>query len=162
MDYNIYIHTVSQGGNQSPTTPWQLRTSGNENGTIPGGDSSPSTAVQEGASFLRNPDSLIAGVMSTAIGKLGIGAIIVKAIADITDKAISMYQSYASTASGDYKFQITYNNFKTAIQSVMHPFSTGLQAQMRDLQIKKENLANEQQRLLLGDSVINSQYGRYL
>lgn len=162
MDYNIYIHTVSQGGNESPTIPWQLKTTGNENGAVAGGEFSPSTAVKEGASFLRNPDSLIAGVMSTAIGKLGVGALIVKVIANITDKAITMYQSYAAPASGDYKFQIAYNNFKAGIQSVMHPFSTGLQAQMRDLQIRKENLANEQQRLLLGDSVINSQYGRYL
>lgn len=167
-DYNIYLTSVGNNGqgNSSPTTPWQLRGgvggSGGDSGENMGGGFDPSNAVRRGAAFLQNPDSLIGSVLKTPIGKLGIAAVVIGAAINITDKAITMYQSYASPASGDYKFQIDYSNFKQSVHNFMHPFSTEIQRQFNQLQIKKENLANEQARLLLGGTYLNAPYGRYL
>jgi len=164
-DYNIYLHSVSNAkGNESPTTPWQLLggEGGDNVGGSGGGGFSPSTAIHAGAAFLRNPDSAIGGVMSSTLGKLGIVGFIAVTAVKLTDKAITMYNGYASSANGDYKFAIDYNNFKNAIHTAFHPFSTELERQQNALQIKKDNLKNEQDRLLLGGSFINSPYGRYL
>jgi hypothetical protein len=167
-DYNIYLTSVGNDGqgNSSPTTPWQLRGgaggSGGDSGDNMGGGFDPSNAVRRGAAFLQNPDSMIGSVLRTPIGKLGIASVIIGAAINITDKAVTMYQSYSSSASGNYKYQIEYSNFKQNLHNFMHPFSNEVQRQMSALQIKKENLANEQERLLLGGSVLNAPYGRYL
>lgn len=163
-DYNIYIHTIgSNGQDRSPTTPWQVAMSDEGSGdVVSGGDFNPSSAVRKGASFLSNPDSAIGSILKTPIGKIGAVGIAIMAAIHLTDKAITMYQAYAAPASGDYKFQIEYNNFKQSIHNTFHPFSTEIQRQYNTLQIKKENLANEQARLLLGGTYINSPYGRYL
>lgn len=162
MDYNIYIHSVSANGNQSPTSPWQLQSDDSNGEIVSGGGFSPSSTVKKAGAFLSNPDSLIGKVMATGVGKLGVAAVIISTIIRLTDKAITMYQSYAAPASGDYKFQIEYNNFKQTMHNVMTPFSTEIQRQQAELQIKKEKLANEQQMQLLGGTMINSPYGRYL
>lgn len=157
-DYNIYIRTLgTSGGESSPTQPWS------DDGET--GGKNPATAINKVSGFIQNPDSIIGSIMRTPIGKIGAAAVLVGAMVaaiSITDKAINMYQSYASSASGDYKYQIEYNNFKTQIHNGFHPFSTEIRKQMFNLQIKKENLANEQQRLLLGGTFLNSPYGRYL
>lgn len=164
-DYNIYIHAINNGTSQaSPTTPWQLKEgSGSaDGGTISGGGGSPASMISKGAAFITNPDSLIGGIVSSTWGKMGIAGVVIAAAISITDKAVTMYQGYASSASGDYKAAIDYNNFKAVVHNVFRPFSTEVQRQQMVLQIKKDNLANEQQRLLLGGSFINSPYGRYL
>ena len=161
MDYNIYLRTISTTREASPTTPWQVSGEGGSNEVI-GDGFSPASAITRGAAVLRNPDSLISGVLSTGIAKAGIIGIAFMAAIHITDRAITMYQSYAAPASGDFKTSIDYNNFKVQIHNTFHPFSTEIQRQQNRLQIKKENLANEQQRLLLGGTFLNSPYGRYL
>lgn len=166
MDYNIYIHTMSQGNNDNPTTPWSLRDSGggnqgdgNEN--IPGGFS-PSSAVQRGAAFLTNPDSLIGKALSSPIGKIGVAAVVVKAAIDITKKTIETYQSFYAPNTGDYRFQIQYNNFNRTLESIKQPFSTGLSIIQRMYEERKINAISEQKRLLTGGTVLNSRSGRYL
>lgn len=165
-DYNIYIHTVgTSGNNSSPTTPFQLRgteqTASGSGESIDGGFS-PSTIVQKGAAFISNPDSAIGAVMASTIGKIGIAAFVVNTVTKITDKALTMYNNYATTASGNYKFSIEYNNYKTALHNALTPFSTEVNRQLNQLQINKENAKNEQERMLLGGTIINAPYGRYL
>lgn len=154
-DYNIYIRTLgTSGGESSPTQPWS------DDGET--GGTSPANAVKKVGSFIQNPDSLIGAVFRSPIGKLGIiGAVAAIAI-NVTDKATSNFFAYSSSASGDFKTAVAYNNVKTSIHNFFHPFSNAMQVQFNKLEIRKQNLANEQQRLLLGGSFLNSPYGRYL
>lgn len=167
MDYNIYIHTVSQGGNESPTTPWSLRgigeqTNGDGNENISGGGFSPSTAIKRGAAFLSNPDSLIGTALSTPIGKIGIAAVVIKAAIDITKKTINTYQSFYAPNTGDYRFQTQYNNFNRTLDAVKQPFSTGISILQGMLEEKRKDSISEQKRLLTGGTILNSSSGRYL
>ena len=162
MDYNIYIRTRGSGGGvDSQTTPWQLKTSDGEfqqdTGSGDGGFS-----VKQAGAFLANPDSAISKVLNTPAGKVGAVIGVICTLAAITGKVISMYDAYRSSATGDFQFQIGYNNFKQHIQNLLHPFSTEVQRQMSSLQIKKDNLKAEQERLLLGGTILNAPYGRYL
>lgn len=164
-DYNIYIHTVgTSGNNSSPTTPFQLRGTSETSGTgeIVSGGFDPSTTVKKGAAFISNPDSAIGAVMASTIGQMGVLTFALGTAIRITDKALTMYNNYATTASGNYKFAIDYNNFKQRIHNILTPFSTEINRQLNQLQINKENAKNQQERMLLGGTIINAPYGRYL
>lgn len=162
-DYNIYIRTRSTLFGSNPVTPWQFREGQeNESGESSIGGFSPANAIRRGAAFAANPDSLISNVLHTTIGRIGLISVAATAAWNITDKAISMYQSFAAPASGDYKFQIDYSNFKQQIHNAFHPISIAIERQRNLLELRKQNLANEQQRLLLGGTFLNSPYGRYL
>lgn len=171
-DHNIYIRYVGAGTgtNQasSPTTPWSLSSasenaSGGANDNVNGGGGfSPSSVIKRGANYLMHPGSMVSDIFNTTIGRVGLAVGAIKIIEGITNKAINMYQSYAAAASGDFKFQIDYSNFKQQIHNTFHPIQTEINRQYNNLQLKKDTLASEQQRLLLGGTATNSPYGRYL
>jgi len=166
QDYNIFIHSDLSTASK-PTTPKQLRPKGangeSDKGTNIAG------AISKVGSFIQNPDSAISAVMGKGVGAIAsagvVGAIIVvaaKVIFGTADKVITTYNNYASSASGDYARAITYNNFKQALTNTLHPVSTEISRQQAQLQIKKQNAINEQQQLLTGGTILNSEYGRYL
>lgn len=171
-DYNIYIHSF--GNYDSPTTPFQVREEsdtsgvGGEGGSGGGGFG----AIRRAASFVSNPDSALGAVMNTAsgairtaakaLGPVGIITILFGAAIKIASKVDEMYMSYASPASGDFRRLYQYENTKQAIHMLTHPFSTEIQRQKAQLQIKMQNAKNEQEMLLTGGTIYNSKYGRYL
>ena len=166
-DYNIYIHAFT--GSNSPTTPTQLRTDIDESSGGSGENGGKAFGlIRKAASFLRNPDSLISATQSAASGTLGtiIGVGLVafgfKAAINIADKVITTYHSFADPNTGDYKFSIDYANVKTTINNFLHPFSALISQQQNYYEIKRENKRNEQAELLLGGTIYNSRYGRYL
>lgn len=163
-DYNIYIHAFS--GESSPTTPFQLRESGESAGgsESPGGGSA-FTAITRMSAFISNPDSMIGNVASTAtgtIGKASIGFAFLIALAAIVKKSADYYIPIVASASGDYGFQIAYNNFNQTIHNILTPFSTEFQRRRNVIEINKKNAKNEQERILTGGTIYGSQYGRYL
>lgn len=162
-DYNIYLRADLKTGENSPTKPNQIKDKKNK--------VSPKKVAGMVSSFIQNPDSAIgftlskaAGTISKAAGTGAAGAALVIGVAavKITDKVITMYNNYASSASGDYAFQIQYGNFKQTIHNVLHPFSTEVNRQYSQLEIRKQNSVNEQRLLLTGGSILNSEYGRFL
>ena len=163
-DYNIYIHSFS--GESNPTTPFQLRGNGSGDSASDGNDSGVNGfgIINKAAAFVQNPDSAIGAVMNSAttvMGKLApvmIGA----ALVSIAKRVVDLYVPYASSASGDYGFQVKYNNFFQEFHNFTHPFSTAIQKQRNQLEIKKTNARNEQERLLFGGTIYSSKYGRNL
>lgn len=161
-DYNIYIHGDGGGNNDDPTKPFQTRNDGE-------GKFDPTQVVSKASSFVQNPDSIISSTMGAgirAVAKAGVvgalAVIAVKTVVGITDKVITLYNNYASSAGGNYNGIITYNNFKQTIHNVFTPVSTEIQRQQAQLEIRKANAVNEQQRLLTGGTILNAQNGRYL
>lgn len=160
-DYNIYIHAIGTGGasNQSPTTPWSAREGGDAfSQTESQGGSDASGAVRSftrAAAFVSNPDSLV----STGISKLAkfIPAILLAgAVVKISDAILSNVIEFSEIESGDYRNGIAYQNFKIGIHNVLRPISTAINHFKIERQWARENRKLEQQRDLLGDSVINS------
>lgn len=166
MDYNIYIHSISTVSNESPTTPFQLRNNGEVNAAgsadaVSGGGGA-ATAVRMGAAFLMHPDSSISGVMSTAVGKLGVVAAVASVVKDVTFKAFEQMGAYLAVQAGEYELQYGFNNFKQVLHNVFTPFSTYHEIERNRWHLRVENAKSEQKRLLLGGSIINANYGRYL
>lgn len=163
-DYNIFIHSLTNY--ESPTTPVQLRENADISGV--GGEGGEGGSgfgfVRRTAAFLTNPDSLIGEVQSTASGVISkiapIAALV--AVIGIGKKVVDLYVPYSSNASGNYDFQIKYNNFNQVLRNITHPFGTAIQRQIAMLDMKKENAKNEQERLLFGGTIYDSKYGRYL
>ncbi len=166
-DYNIYIH--SYGQYDSPTTPVQLRADSDTSGVGGEGGAGGSGfgAVRRAASFIQDPDSAIGAVLSTASGVLkstNLAPVIfaVGALMKIADKTISFYNELTVSNSGDHAFQIQYNNFKQQIHNAFHPYTTGVNRTIALNELRRENVRNEQERLLTGGTIYNSRYGRYL
>lgn len=165
-DYNIYIHTVSTGGESSPTTPWQLRPSDQASGevgeVVSGGEFSPSTAVRQAGAFLTNPDSAISTVLHSTVAKVGLVAFAVTTALKIADKALTEYSNAQSTLGGQGNLEKNISNFKTTLHNALTPFSMTMSVFRGSQKLWVENTRNEQQRQLLGGTLTNSPYGRYL
>ena len=148
-DYNIYIHTIGGGSSDSgsKTTPVSFNS---ESPT-----KSWTSVAQKGISIASNPDSLVSsgiGAFAKAIPAIAIAYAAIK----LTDKAITTVNSFVTTETGDYRFTVGYENFKTNIRTVLTPFSSSLSALKSVQNMRIEDMKRSQQRELLGDSVINS------
>lgn len=161
-DYNIYIRTIGgEGGEGSAVKPFQTG----------GGDAAKEASqfISKAGAFMENPDSALGAVKNAGVGTLskalpwvGVAILAVGIAAKVTDSIVTKYQSYTSSASGDYTDTINYGNFKQLLQNAFTPFSTAIRVQMARLEIRKANARNEQEMLLTGGTILNSQYGRYL
>lgn len=171
-DYNIYIHNVT-GGNDAPTTPFQLKDGAGEGAA--GGEGASGGGfgfVKRAASFVTNPDSAVGTVMNTASGGLksmgegagaiGIAAIAIAAALTITHKLLQINLAYSTPASGDYKYKIDYDNIVQAFNNGFHPISTYFASRQAQLNNKIQNVKAEQEQLLTGGTIYDSRYGRYL
>lgn len=169
-DYNIYIHAFS--GESSPTSPFQLRGGSSDEGGVEGSAASGGDAfglIRRASSFIQNPDSAIGKVANTAsgalmsgVGKIGIAIFAVGALLKITKSVADKYIAYSTSATGDYAFQIKYNNFFQVMHNALHPVSNEIQRQYTQLEIIKRNQKVEQERLLFGGTIYTDKYGRNL
>lgn len=161
-DYHIYLHN-SAGETPNPTKPKETQEGGKNKKTSP-----TVNFINQATNLIVNPDSLISSA-KTKIGgtlksaaKIAVPLAIAGALIKIGDKVITEYLSFSETASGNYTGSFAYGNFKQSVHNFFHPFSTWLGHEKAKLQIKVGNLRNEQERLLLGGTIYNSNYGRYL
>lgn len=169
-DYNIYIHAFS-GGNDSPTTPNQMKTNSDAGGiSAESGGSGGFGMARRAASFLTNPDSMIGSIIGKGVefatSTLGITAIAATLAFSVVKKiALKNEEYYAKVIapnSGNYNHVHEFNNIKQMINNVMHPIAAFENHYQMVQEIKRKNEANEQNMLLTGGTVINSPYGRYL
>lgn len=124
MDYHIYIHNQNEGGGESPTKP------------KPKPKPKPTKPKPK-------PKGNGIGWMAVAV-----------TAAKCADKAFTTYDSFASAATGDYRYGMAYSNAKAAFGMAINPLSaiSVLQSEhMTAIQNKKAEL----QRELLGDSMIS-------
>lgn len=166
MDYHIYLHNSTSGQQAPQTTPKQVkpieqRTSGKTKPNVSG-------MIATTTNLITNPDSLISSAMSKSagvlktVGKFVVPLFITHALYRITDKIATEYFAITETASGDYTGSFVLGNIKQSIHNLTHPFSTVFSSFKAQHQIKIGNMRTEQERLLLGGTIYNSNYGRYL
>lgn len=169
-DYNIYIH--SYGQYDSPTTPFQTRAESDTSGVGGEGGGSGGSgfgAVRRSASFISDAKSMISEVLNSNAGALlgvggaiGLAGVAAKTAYNLVDKTVSTFNTYIHAPSGEFKYQIRWDNFKQNLHNIFHPISAEFERERRLLEMRNQNLKSEQERLLMAGTVYNSRYGRYL
>ena len=142
MDYNIYIHDKTSGQSK----PTQARVGGGTN-----------TTPKESASQLQSSDGkLSAASQLFKVGKAGKVAVIMYAAYKIADKVVSTIEPFVTRETGDYRFSVTYNNYKSALGVVLNPIGSVTSYLSYQQEIRLFNQRQEQARMLLGEGSINS------
>lgn len=142
MDYNIYIHDKTSGQSK----PTQARVSGGTN-----------TTPKESASQSQSSDGkLSAASQLFKVGKAGKTAAIIYAVYKITDKVVSTIEPFVTRETGDYRFNVAYNNYKSALGVVLNPVGSVTSYLSYQQEMRLFNQKQEQSRMLIGESSINS------
>ena len=149
MDYNIYIHDKTS----SQSKPTQARKSGGTNTTAQKQTSGGTTA--SGGFSLKALKSGL-GNKIPAMGKVGIVLYAINKAVSWTEKAIELVEPFVTRETGDYRFKVAYGNYKTLKNNILNPFSTLVSDLTVYQQNRLFNKRQEEERLLLGDSFINS------
>lgn len=77
-------------------------------------------------------------------------------IADLTYKAVDYLTPYFATETGDYSFNIAYDNFFATLNMVFNPVDTILSFVEIEQRNRLENQRRTQQRILYGDTFVNA------
>ena len=142
MDYNIYIHDKTSGQSK----PTQARVGGGTN-----------TTPKESASQSQSSDGkLSAASQLFKVGKAGKTAAIIYAVYKISDKVVSTIEPFVTRETGDYRFSVTYNNYKSALGVVLNPIGSVTSYLSYQQEMRLFNQKQEQSRMLIGESSINS------
>lgn len=151
-DYNIYIHSATNlGGQDNPTKAWSqqnLQQTEAWNNDYSGYQQTYNSNT-ELPDYLKNRgiDALKKAIPAVAIAI---------AVYKIANKIVSTIEPFITRESGDYRFQTGYSNFKVGMGMIFNPSGTALNALTYFQENRIFNRGQEQQRLLLGDSFINS------
>lgn len=153
-DYNINLRIVD-GTQKSPTKP---KTS--ENKPTSTKSSSVSSSFKQIINSMMSPDALISqglGAVSKAVPVIA-GAM---AVIKVGDKVYQNLMKVHTIQSGNFTSQINYNNFKSTLNAMIHPFSTALNRMYYNMEIQNQNERLELNRSLLGDTILNGKDGGY-
>lgn len=152
---NKCIPNQDQNNNTKPIdTPSGSGSSGG------GSDSgSGSTGGGNGGGFIKiikNPMGALVGGASKAIPVVA-GVLLTAKIADsIVEAVLPYYEGY----TGDYRVGFNYSNAKSVIGAVMNPIGTLNNVFTKQMEMYRENLKVQEQRLLTGNSIVNTYGGR--
>ena len=151
MDYNIYIRSIGEQSEGSPTTPWNPQRRSETQAWQP--------SATKTINSLGNPDGMVnAGV--SAITKALPWVAVAYAVVKIGTKVYDASLEFSTAETGDYRATLERRNFKAALSWITSPFSNALNYMRAQQGIRIEDQKREEHRKLLGDSEINSLYGR--
>lgn len=144
MDYNIYIHSIQDGGSPSPTTPWKPENKEGE-GTMP---------WKKAAETVSNPSSLVSGPMgalSKAIPAVAAAYVAVK----IGQKAYALGVELSTIQTGNYTAKVEMDNIRNVFSWIVSPYSHALSYYKAQQQFAIEDAKRAQDRALFGDATLN-------
>lgn len=156
-DYNIYIHNVNGDSNSSsPTKAWKKT----QDSPTKAWDAGIETAdASEMVSDSTSSVSALKGIGAAVKSHPVVAAAIV--VTTLTLKAIDTITPFVARETGDYTWSVFWGNAKNTINSVLKPFSTAHGFAENYQETKIFNKAQEQQRLLIGESYTNSTIRRF-
>lgn len=169
-NYNIYLKSDVTGhaGENEATTKVGKKTK--DEGKV-SKEVTTEAKIQRITGFITNPDSALSfakqslikssGVMETG-SVTSIATVALKAAFAIADKTINVYNSFAVPASGNANFQKQWSNIKRSLQIVKNPIQTAYDALLTTERQYIENLRREENSILLGGTILGSEYGRFL
>lgn len=148
QDYHIYIHGDSSnfngGGNQ--TKPFSAKEETGFSGQEIAGK-----AFQT-ASTIASGNAVSSG--AAALGKIMPLVAITIAAIKVYDKIITTGLSHVEEYTGNYKWNVDYNNFKTQLNNTIHPIRHFLSVKHQEAQFNKQNKEIAQQNRLIGNSIL--------
>ena len=151
MDYNIYIGCIGEQSEGSPTTPWNPQRRTETQAWQP--------SATKAINSLGNPDGLVSegvSALTKAIPWVAVALLVTKVGTKVYDTALE----FSTAETGDYRATMERRNFKAALSWITSPFSNALNYMKAQQGIRIEDQKREEHRKLLGDSEINSLYGR--
>lgn len=158
-DYHIYLHNTEGGYNPNSasvqTKPFENRKDDS------GGGRSDSLApfIQKGMQTTYSTVTSGGGAyVSQGIAMLGkVNPYVMLAIAvtmTVSKILVNAMESY-SAYTGDYRHDIGFNNLKTDISNFLNPYGHWQYQNRREIQIRNQNLALEEQKTLVGNLYSN-------
>lgn len=163
QSYTIYIRYPSEKTNNkcipnnenvvNNTKPMNTPSGGSSGGS--GEDSSgvsPSGIVR----MIKNPMSALIGGASKAMPAVAGALAAAKFVDYVVETALPFYEGY----TGDYRVSFNYANAKAVIGALTNPIGAMTSVAQRQMEIYRENLKVQQQRMLTGNSIINTYGGR--
>lgn len=168
-NYHIYIHDKTKGNYKSggakkptqPTSPIDTPSGGEGGGSGGGGGTSPffpsggrekpftpSSIIK----FVENPTGSVLNMLSQAYPVVKVGVEVAKFAIKVADTTIA----YFSTEAGNFGTQIRMSNLKQTFTNLTKPVSAILNAVKYNQELRLTNQRYSEQRLLLGDSLINN------
>lgn len=82
---------------------------------------------------------------------------IAKKAYEITMTTLNYMEPFITTSSGDYNFATELKNFQNTVNAIMSPVGTVINYYQEQNRRRVFNLGQEQNRMLLGDSIINEE-----
>ena len=163
QSYAIYIRYPNEQSNNkckpkpeenNNAKPLDTPSGGGSSGGEDGG--SGGTYIPGVVKIIKNPMGTLVGGVSKAVPIVA-GVLMAAKIADsIVESAIPFYEGY----TGDYRVGFNYANAKAVIGAITNPIGALTNVAQRQMEIYRQNLQVEQQRMLTGNSIINTYGGR--
>ena len=165
QSYAIYIRYPNEQTNNK-TIPNQEQNNNTKpidtpsgGGSVGGGDSGSSGGGGSAVGIVRtikSPMRTLLGSASKALPLIGV----VYATAKIVDMAVETALPYYEGYTGDYRVGFNYANAKSVIGAIANPLGTLNNVATRQMEMYRENLRVQEQRLLTGNSILNTYGGR--
>ena len=155
QSYAIYIRYPNEQSNNrckprqeenNNTKPIDTPSGGGSSGGEDGG--SGGSYIPGVIKIIKNPMGSLVGGVSKAVPIVA-GVILAAKLADtIVEAALPFYEGY----TGDYRVGFNYANAKSVINAITNPIGTSINVAQRQMEMYRENLKVEQQRLLTGNN----------
>lgn len=163
MDYNIYIHSVGSGSTVKPTEPRSMGTN-----TKPlqvkeeesGGGVDIGGKIRQVGGFIQNPDSAFGMARSAVFSKAGVVGVAIAVAYQVSNKVAGTVIDLNAMTTGDYGMQHAFNEFHSMTRYFTNPISTLISDTKQMILIQQENARKQLQAQLLGDSQLNTYYGK--
>lgn len=149
-DYNIYIHANGSDGFSSQTKPWDNQNDGGN------GFTTARNALNKTYSFTQSGFTSYAETGVSQLSKVFPAIALGVAVAKIGDKIMTAGFSHLETYTGHYEYSMEWNNFKTAINNVLNPIGSILKVVRRQYQFNLQNQRLDQERTLIGNSILST------
>lgn len=154
--YHIYIHNETQpsGGGKKPTVP-DKPDGGGKKPTVPdkpGGGKIPTIpGVVPGSGVVNTAIRMINGNM----GAYGAIAAVVAAVRT-AEQVVTAMNNVVAPLTGDYSFQMGWDNFMQMQNNVFHPISSSVNAVLQTEKWEAQRAKKAEERTLLGDTALNT------
>ena len=125
---------------------------GGDSGSSGGGGFNPNRVMRA----IKHPLGSLLGAASKAI-PLVAGVVLAAKLTDAAvETALPFYEGY----TGDYRVGFNYANAKAVIGAISNPLGSINNYALKQMELYRENLKVEQQRMLTGNSITNTYGGR--
>lgn len=155
-DYNIYIHNGTLGGQKerNQTVAWTPNEAQQTSAWV----SKTQQQDFQGGNFA-SPVAIAAGTFSPLARSIPFVASAIVAVR-FGIKTLELANEFSILDTGDYSFQIEWNNIRAELRALSNPVGTLISIDKMQRQIRNENAKRRIERDLLGDSILNTYLGR--